>query len=145
MIVCAATFERGDHLKVRRFLSTYTHHGIYVGGGRVIHFDGEPLRGRAATIVECTPAEFLRGGRPIVVRRGDALPASQVVARAERALADGFGSYRLLFRNCEHFANWCKLGRRRSGQVRWGVSLGVLLLGAASGMALAVRREEPLG
>ena len=57
---------------------------------------------------------------------------------AERALRDGFGGYRLLFRNCEHFATWCTVGRQKSAQVRWGVSLGLLLLGAASG-ALAYR------
>lgn len=132
------SLQAGDHIKVRRWVSAYTHHGIYVGQGRIIHFDGEPLRGRSAIICECTVTEFSRGGKisRVTARRG--LPPSEVLARAERALRDGFGGYRLLFRNCEHFATWCTVGRQKSAQVRWGVSLGLLLLGAASG-ALAYR------
>jgi len=142
VIVAPHGLEPGSHVKVRRFLSTYTHHGVYVGRGRVIHFDGEPLRGRSATIVECTLDEFLRGGRAILVPAPRGLVPSEVVGRAERALADGFGAYRLLFRNCEHFATWCTIGRRKSFQVRRGVSLGLMVLGAASGVVLAARRRE---
>jgi hypothetical protein len=34
-----AAMKRGDHIKVWRL--GYTHHGIYIGGGWVIHFTGE--------------------------------------------------------------------------------------------------------
>ena len=134
-------FAIGEHIKVRRFLMAYTHHGIYVGEGRVIHFDGEPFLGRPARIRETGLDAFLNGGRPISVRRRDPLPPSEVVLRAERALQSGFGAYRVFFRNCEHFATWCKLGRRQSWQVRRGVALGVFAIGGLASVAAFWTRE----
>ena len=51
----------------------------------------------------------------------------------------GEQNYNLLFNNCEHFANWCKTGRHRSGQVEDWLhtgSLGALALGQLMPAAL---------
>jgi hypothetical protein len=124
--------QAGDHVKVRRYLA-YAHHGIYIGAGRVIHFDGEPLARRRACIREGSLDEFLRGGRLVRVSSSSSLSPEEVVRRAQGAVHGGFGPYRLLSRNCEHFASWCKLGRKRSVQVRRLAALAVLGL---AGLAL---------
>jgi hypothetical protein len=51
----------------------------------------------------------------------------------------GEQNYNLLFNNCEHFANWCKTGRHRSGQVEDWLhtgSLGALAFGQLMPAAL---------
>ncbi|GAV92602.1 LRAT domain-containing protein [Cephalotus follicularis] len=46
-----------------------------------------------------------------------AKPLDQTVKTAYEKLKTGFGSYHLLTNNCEHFATFCKTGRKFSGQV----------------------------
>lgn len=107
--------RRGDHLKVRRLGGIYTHHGIYVGGGQVIHYTGEPLRRREAEIKRASLEEFAKGGTVVQVPRPpNAFRSSTIVVRAESKL--GEQKYRLLYNNCEHFATWCQTGQRRSEQ-----------------------------
>ena len=56
----------GDHIKVRRLLGFYYHHGIDVGDGTVIHFTGDPKRKKDAIIEKTTLDEFSKG-KPIKV------------------------------------------------------------------------------
>ena len=107
---------RGDHIKVRRWRGLYTHHGIDMGDGTVIHLAGEPLRARRARVCRTDMATFLAGGRARVVPypRG-ARPADEVIAAAEAGLARG--GYCLGRNNCEHFATRCKTGKPMSRQV----------------------------
>jgi|GEM_PF-1980515 len=58
----------GDHVFVRR--RGYTHHGVEVAGGMVVHFSGTPGSKRDATIRRDTLDAFANGGRS---RRGEAL------------------------------------------------------------------------
>lgn len=41
---------RGDHVKVKRMGGLYTHHGIDLGDGRVIHYSGEVGRKKDAAV-----------------------------------------------------------------------------------------------
>ena len=105
----------GDHIWVRRL--GYSHHGIDCGDGTVIHFSGEPGRGkRSASIVCSTMDSFAKGGTVRTVSYGRRRTRRQSVAAARGRL--GECGYNLVWNNCEHFAKWCCTGTSRSDQVR---------------------------
>lgn len=115
---------RGDHIRVRRAGGMYSHHGIDLGDGTVIHFSGEPFRRRAYPPSVCLVSleEFLRGGEMLRVDHGEeALDAEQTIARATAEL--GKQGYDLWWNNCEHFARCCKTGLRSSRQVKRALKL----------------------
>jgi Lecithin retinol acyltransferase len=104
----------GAHLvSPRRF---YTHHGVYVGAGRVVHYAGLSSTLHAGPVEEVS-LEHFGAGRPISVRVDPAFPfdSEQVVQRALSRL--GEQRYRVLTNNCEHFCEWCVRGHSRSRQV----------------------------
>ncbi|KAE8679560.1 putative Aluminum activated malate transporter family protein [Hibiscus syriacus] len=82
--------KAGDHIYTYRAAFTYSHHGIFVGGSKVIHFRPE-LRGGT-----CTTAA--------------ANPPGTVLHRAMYLLQNGFGNYDMFQNNCEDFALYCKTG-----------------------------------
>lgn len=110
----------GAHLITRRVC--YVHHGIYLGGGKVIHCGAVSCFVPRGPVEEVSLRNFRRG-RAIAVRGG--VPAKyaarEVVDRARSRL--GEDRYRLLTNNCEHFCEWCLRGEQRSYQVerlmRW--------------------------
>jgi len=93
----------------------YTHHGIYVGDGKVVHYAGLSRGWRHGPVEEVSLTEFSRG-RPVRVRPHLKSPfdCSDVVARARSRL--GEDRYRILSNNCEHFCEWCVCGESRSAQ-----------------------------
>lgn len=107
----------GDHIKVRRVGGLYSHHGIDMGDGTVVHFSGEPTRLRDAQVCRVGMAEFLQGEKPRVVRHGDRERPPEEVLRVAEELV-GSQDYSVFFNNCEHFATHCKTGIRQSRQVR---------------------------
>jgi len=131
---------RGDHLRVRRFKGAYHHHGIDLGDGTVVHFSGEPLRWRDARVVCDSLEDFCQGVRPETVsHEGDIRDIEDTIATAMAHV--GQAGYQLWTNNCEHFARYCKTGRRESVQVRRFVR-GAALTGAAVmviGVAVATR------
>jgi hypothetical protein len=94
----------------------FAHHGIHVGGGKVIHY-GALVYDIIRRPVEEVTLEAFAGGRPIFVVQHDALPFSveEIIARARSRL--GENRYRLLTNNCEHFVEWCLYDVQRSFQV----------------------------
>lgn len=94
----------------------YTHHGIYVGDGRVIHYAGFARSWHAGPVEEVNLIEFA-SGHPlrIVDHPHPRYLAQEIVQRARSRL--GERDYRLLSNNCEHFCNWCISGQHRSEQV----------------------------
>jgi Lecithin retinol acyltransferase len=103
----------GSHLTTPRAL--YTHHGIYIGNGHVIHYAGL-AHGLRRGPVEDVPLERFAHGHSIRVRydlrRFD--PAT-VVERARSRL--GESRYRILTNNCEHLCAWALRNEPRSMQV----------------------------
>jgi hypothetical protein len=139
--VFASALSPGDHICVRRRGGLYTHHGVYVGGGNVIHYsDAEGLRHKsAARVVETTLEEFCAGGELRLVPHRHRSDPLESVRRARESLTRG--EYSLPRNNCEHFATWCVTGRRKSGQVRRAVAtVGVVV--AAVGTTLIGRRSR---
>ena len=129
--------NRGDHLSVWR--GAYSHHGIDVGGNRVIHYGGVRGGKRNAIICYTTWRAFAAGNEVEVVHHRNAAAPSVVVQRAESRL--GENGYNLFGNNCEHFATWCKTGRQESQQVEavksvGGFGTGAALVGAAGPVAV---------
>ena len=120
-----------DHLQVPRQHGLFNHHGIDLGDGTVAHY----LEGRE--ILRSSTDDFSQGQPLSVIEHADASPARVTLQRAMSRI--GEQNYNLLFNNCEHFANWCKTGRHRSGQVEDWLhtgSLGALALGQLMPAAL---------
>jgi hypothetical protein len=104
----------GSHILTPR--RGFLHHGIYVGGGQVVHYAGLAHGLRKGPVEEIPIAGFSHG-RPIWVRP-HAPPKfdwREVIQRARSRL--GEDGYRLLSNNCEHFCEWCVRGEHRSYQV----------------------------
>lgn len=122
--------RKGDHIRIARH-GVYTHHGIYIGEGRVIHYTGDALNKRGASIRETSLHEFLGGGTESaveVVKYGRCDQYDVVINRAKSRL--GENGYSLFGNNCEHFAFWCKTGRAHSDQVNKAQSVGAGSVGA---------------
>jgi hypothetical protein len=116
----------GTHLITCR--RGYTHHGIYLGYGRVMHYAGR-IKYPQGLVEEISLAEF-SGGRALraEIMRTVRFDGNEIVRRARSRL--GERRYDLLRNNCEHFCNWCRLGENRSFQVEW-VTAPVRLLCSA--------------
>jgi hypothetical protein len=94
----------------------YTHHGIYVGEGRVVQYGGLSWGLRRGPVEEVPLSQFSQGC-PVWVRAADShrFDQHEVVRRARLRL--GEDRYSVLRNNCEHFCEWCVRGRHRSYQV----------------------------
>lgn len=137
-----AQLRSGDQIAIERTLMgiPYMHHGIYVAENQVIHYRwtgvtqqaNRPLR---RTQIRLTSLEEFVGAQRredlvIIEYPADADPPEQVVARAQALL--GEGSYNGLWRNCEHFAVFCKTGTSNSTQVTRPLELANSSLHTAS-------------
>ncbi|AFZ03464.1 lecithin retinol acyltransferase family protein [Calothrix sp. PCC 6303] len=106
--------EKGDHiyiyLREKVTGKKFTHHGIYIGDNRVIHYwDGKIRRGKIYK------DKWLR--RSIKIQEYEKCYCSErVVKRAKKRL--GERKYNLILNNCEHFTYWCKTGKHKSRQVK---------------------------
>lgn len=84
----------------------YTHHGIYIGNNKVIHYDGEPGREEAAEI-QIADLEKFSAGDPIHLYSDESdFTPGEIVARAHYRL--GEKKYSVGNNNCQHFCNWCR-------------------------------------
>jgi hypothetical protein len=117
----------GAHLTTSR--RGYTHHGIYVGEGRVVHYSGLSGFWHCGPVEEVPMPQFAVG-RPVqIVDRGASFHSPLESARRTRSRI-GENDYRLLTNNCEHFCNWCISGVSRSAQAEqsWLYPLRALLI-----------------
>src|SRR5262245_47490233 len=94
----------GAHLLTPR--RGYTHHGIYVGNGKVVHYAGLYRALSRGPIEEVSLEEFA-DGQAVHVKPGAAAlySAATIVERARSRL--GEDRYRITTNNCEHFCEWC--------------------------------------
>lgn len=106
----------GAHLVSPR--KGFSHHGLYIGGGRVIHYSGMartlglkdipklPHLIRYGCIVKTSMKRFCEG-HGFKVRKHPKAKFSGIAAveRAKKRLYER--SYYLYSNNCEHFVNWC--------------------------------------
>ena len=106
--------KAGDHLITERL--SYTHHGIYLGNNKVIHYSGL-ANGLRAGPVEITDLSTFSQGKSTYVMQHNSRTFShrQTIKRARSRLSED--KYNLLLNNCEHFINWCIYGKASSPQV----------------------------
>ena len=99
----------------------YTHHGIYVGEGRVVHYSGV-LWGLSRGPVEEVSMRQFSQGHPVALREMglNAFEREEVVRRARQRL--GEDRYNMFTNNCEHFCEWCVRDEHRSYQVDAGIA-----------------------
>uniref|UniRef100_A0A6C0IXI2 LRAT domain-containing protein n=1 Tax=viral metagenome TaxID=1070528 RepID=A0A6C0IXI2_9ZZZZ len=124
------TLNKGDHISIKRNiknLTSYRHHGIYIGNDEVIHYSDENMNPITAEIKKTSINKFI-GKSDIKTLRilyyekynlntiysNKSFEPYTVVARAYSRL--GEKSYNILNNNCEHFANYCKVGISKSIQ-----------------------------
>lgn len=103
----------GSHLISPRI--GYTHHGVYVGDGRVIHYSGLAA-GLASGPIEETDLDAFSNGKGFTVKtyKNSFLP-DEIIRRARSRL--GESAYNVFNNNCEHFCLWCVVGDHASAQV----------------------------
>ncbi len=112
----------GDHIRVNRGL--YYHHGIYVSDDCVIHFAPPNSTGTIdpanAMVVNTNLEAFLNGGllevrvfneQELKFKREPQDIINYAFSRI------GEKGYNLISNNCEHFANECLFGVKKSNQV----------------------------
>ncbi|SEQ50095.1 Lecithin retinol acyltransferase [Solimonas aquatica] len=97
----------GSHLLSWRLL--YTHHGIYVGDDRVVHYSGNE-DGVVSGSMEETSLDAFRAGAGYWVKAHDDARFSpeEIVSRARSRL--GEDNFDLLNNNGEQFCEWCITG-----------------------------------
>ncbi|OYT85687.1 MAG: hypothetical protein CFE46_18315 [Burkholderiales bacterium PBB6] len=133
----------GDHLISNRSISIfkYTHHGIDLGRGRVLHYSGLANGPTAGKIEITTLRKFSKGKSFTRVSPKDrAYTSRDAVLRAISRL--GEDEYCVLTNNCEHLAEWSINGRHRSRQVDRGLTEGVA---RARQVSAALLPAGPLG
>jgi hypothetical protein len=132
----------GAHLVSRR--AGYSHHGIYVGAGRVIHYAGLCTSVHRGPIEEVSLERFTSGHELAVVAHPcAAYTGQQAVARARSRL--GEDRYHLLTNNCEHFCTWCVDGKGRSEQVRACIAHPLAAIGVIRALVRARRVQARRG
>lgn len=121
----------GDHLKSSRGL--YTHHGIYTGVNRVIHYSGLSDGMQSGPIEQVSLEEFCAGNDYVVVPHNKReYQRAESVRRAESRL--GEDAYSVTGNNCEHFVNWCIDGDHTSAQVDKGTTAASGTMSTAVGI-----------
>jgi hypothetical protein len=94
----------------------FAHHGIYLGGGRVVHYNSKVYQLRRRPVEETGMQEFHEGRPVFVVNHADPVCKTDEVLRRARSRL-GEDRYHLFNNNCEHLVEWCLHGVERSFQV----------------------------
>lgn len=107
-------YPLGAHLIVKNF--GYSHHGIYAGKGRVIHYSGLAHFFKKRPI-EVTSLEKFSHGKKISIRQYEhaKFKGRQVVRRMRTRMHEN--NYHLIINNCEHLCSWAITGVESSPQV----------------------------
>lgn len=136
-------FKPGDVIFARRWrmgFVTYRHFGVYVGDDKVVNYQGDPedeTNPEKARIILSTLDQFANGDKVKADRvRKNPLPDEETVRRAMSFIGTGLGEYSLVFNNCEHFANFCKYGKKISRQVKKDVTIAGSVLAALAGLGI---------
>ena len=140
-------FEEGDLIEFKNRWG-YNHWAVYVGNGEIVHYAPTRACGTKAEIICEYLDDYIRrkssklsyGKKELGVLDGllhDEIYNGKEVAR--RALSKvGEEGYDLVFKNCEHFAKWCKYDTPISEQVEDKVKRGTIVAGLAAGAGAGI-------
>ncbi len=104
----------GSHLVTPR--TGYSHHGIYVGDGMVVHYSGLANGMNTGPVEEVTLTEFTGGNGYSVSKHENAKYSGVEIAYRARSRI-GENLYCVFSNNCEHFCEWCINNDHDSKQV----------------------------
>ena len=107
-------FPLGSHLIVRHF--GYSHHGIYVGKGRVIHYSGFAHLFKKHPIEITSLAKFSHGKKIIIRHYSNPKYKGRTIIKRMRSRMHE-NNYHLIINNCEHLCSWAITGIESSPQV----------------------------
>ena len=124
----------GDHIYAKRKGRFYAHQGIYTGNGKVIHFTGSVREKIDPEVRETDLSKFLKGSKLRRREHDRRLPRAETLMLARSQL--GNKNYSLLVNNCEHFANYCVAGKKKSRQLK-KVVVGLSVV-VVAGVALGI-------
>ncbi|XP_046557281.1 phospholipase A and acyltransferase 3-like isoform X2 [Haliotis rubra] len=118
-----SSLEPGDQVEFKR--GVYSHWGVYIGDGYVIHLaspDGQSLSKTEKAVVRRDKIKDVAANSKMYKNnsKGEkyglkAFSKSDIVKRAKSQL--GREGYNLLASNCEHFVSWCCYDIEISDQV----------------------------
>jgi hypothetical protein len=130
--------KSADHIYIN--CSGYHHHGLYIGGGKVLHYSGFAEKFKKGAVTTVTLKEFLGDDSTMLVmpytEDERKFSPEEVVSRGLSRLDEN--DYHLFDNNCEHFVSWCITGEAKSKQVESAKKSGsalsarVILGGAAA-------------
>ena len=121
----------GAHLVSSR--TAYSHHGIHVGAGKVIHYAGLANGLNAGPVEEVNIVDFTCGnGYSIKAHPNAKFSGEQASGRARSRIGESL--YCVFANNCEHFCEWCITGEHHSVQVGRGASVFGSGLAPAAGL-----------
>lgn len=127
----------GAHLATSRLW--YTHHGIYIGTGKVVHYSGLSRYWRSGPVEEVTLSDFVSGHSVWIVDHAQSTYSANVIVGRARSRV-GEHDYRLLTNNCEHFCNWCVIGLSQSAQIRRLLEFSSRAFDLAASIVTAIQR-----
>lgn len=106
-------YQLADHLYIQNSkfepLYSYSHHGIYVGNNKVIHYNKDEYGD--ICVFEVSLDEFSNSKtiyRLSLLQSPLRFSPQEAVNRAYRCI--GKNDYNLFFNNCENFVRWCRFG-----------------------------------
>lgn len=134
-------FYKGQHLYIKKASGSYTHHGLGIGEGKVIHYSGLATDLKDQGVIEVLSLEEFSQGKKVYIKHHleRKYQIEEAIIRAHLRL--GEAQYHILHNNCEHFVEWCISGRHLSGQSQ----RGKLLYSAGIGVRALVGVKNPMG
>jgi len=132
---------KGKHLVIKKAAGSYTHHGLGLGDGRVIHYSGLADDLTNAGVIEKISLEDFAKGKEIVVKDHEERKFNIDEAIIRAHLRIGEAQYHVLHNNCEHLVEWCINGRHFSQQSR----RGKLAYSAGIGARALIGVKNPVG
>lgn len=104
----------GNHLIVHHF--GYSHHGIYAGKGRVIHYSGFSHLFKKHPIEITTIEQFARNRKILIQHYNQPKYIGRLAVKRMRSRMHE-NNYHLIINNCEHLCSWAITGVESSPQV----------------------------
>lgn len=100
----------GSHLVTP--MAGYTHHGVYIGDGMVVHYSGRADGFESGSVEEVNLRAFSSGRGFVIKTYKNSFAPDVVIARAKSRIGESF--YSVFSSNCEHFCLWCIVGNHTS-------------------------------
>jgi len=132
---------KGQHLIIKKAAGSYTHHGLGLGDGWVIHYSGLADDLTNEGVIKVISLDDFSKDKEIIVKPhlDRKFTLDEAILRARLRL--GENQYHILHNNCEHLVEWCISGKHFSQQSR----RGKLAYSAGIGVRALIGVKNPVG